>query len=76
MVAKHDPYFIPSDNVAFFRLLFNYDTLGAASVFIATLLSLSGYIEAGLAALVITSAQQFTRSIYWASRLYTELESK
>jgi hypothetical protein len=58
------------------RLLFNFDTLGASSIFLATLLSLSGYIEAGYAALVITSAQQFTMTVYWASRVYTQLESK
>ncbi|KAI0041568.1 hypothetical protein FA95DRAFT_1565261 [Auriscalpium vulgare] len=55
-------------------LLLNFDTLGAAAVFVTTLFALSGYVSAGLAGLCITSAMAFTSSIYWACRFWTGLE--
>jgi hypothetical protein len=55
-------------------LSLNFDALGALSVLVTTLFTLSGLVSAGLAALCITSAMAFTDSIYWACRSWTGLE--
>ena len=55
-------------------LLLNFDALGALAVLITTLFALSGYVDAGLAGVCITSAMSFTGSIYWTCRLWTSLE--
>jgi ABC-type multidrug transport system fused ATPase/permease subunit len=55
-------------------LLLRFDALGALSIFIITLFALSGYISAGWAGITITSAMQFTISVYWTCRLATQLE--
>lgn len=55
-------------------LLLNFDVLGALAVLITTLFALSGYVDAGLAGVCITSAMSFTGSIYWTCRLWTSLE--
>ncbi|KAI0070122.1 multidrug resistance-associated ABC transporter [Panus rudis PR-1116 ss-1] len=55
-------------------LLLNFDALGAFGVFITTLFALSGYVDAGLAGVCITSAMAFTDSVYWACRFWTALE--
>ena len=49
-------------------LLLNFDALGALAVLITTLFALSGFVDAGTAALYMTSAMTFTQSIYWACR--------
>lgn len=55
-------------------LLLRFDALGALSIFIITLFALSGYISGGWAGITITSAMQFTVSVYWTCRLATQLE--
>jgi ABC-type multidrug transport system fused ATPase/permease subunit len=55
-------------------LLLNFDCLGALTVLITTVFVLQGYVSAGLAAICITSAMQFTQSLYWACRFWTGLE--
>jgi len=55
-------------------LLLNFDALGASSVFITTLLVLSGWIPDWLAGVTITSAMNFTASVYWTCRMITSLE--
>ncbi|KAK7677231.1 hypothetical protein QCA50_019825 [Cerrena zonata] len=55
-------------------LLLNFDSLGALAVFTTTLFALSGYVNAGLAGVCITSAMAFTNSVYWACRFWTALE--
>jgi hypothetical protein len=55
-------------------LLLRFDALGAFSIFIITLFALSGYISGGWAGITITSAMQFTVSVYWTCRLATQLE--
>ncbi|TDL18519.1 multidrug resistance-associated ABC transporter [Rickenella mellea] len=55
-------------------LLVRFDFLGACVIFITTMFSLSGFIDAGLAGLCITTAMAFTLNIYWACRFWTELE--
>ncbi|KAF9533294.1 hypothetical protein CPB83DRAFT_880389 [Crepidotus variabilis] len=56
-------------------LLLNFDVLGAISVLITTLFSISMLTNnAGLAGLCITSAMAFTLSVYWACRHWTTLE--
>ena len=55
-------------------LLLHFDSLGALGVFIATALSVLGYVDAGLAGVCITSAVSFNASVYWMSRLWTKLE--
>lgn len=55
-------------------LLLRFDALGAFSIFIITLFALSGYISSGWAGITITSAMQFTLSVYWTCRLATQLE--
>jgi len=54
--------------------LARFDVLGGISVFIATLFVLSGFISAGMAALSIVSAMNFSMSVYWTCRGFTELE--
>ncbi|KAF8812935.1 multidrug resistance-associated ABC transporter [Phlegmacium glaucopus] len=56
-------------------LLLNFDALGALSVLVTTLFSISTLTDAaGLAGLCITSAMAFTNSVYWACRFWTALE--
>lgn len=55
-------------------LLLNFDFLGATAVLITTLLVLGGWIDDWLAGLTITSAMNFTTSVYWACRMITQLE--
>ncbi|KAF8626899.1 hypothetical protein AX15_004637 [Amanita polypyramis BW_CC] len=56
-------------------LLINFDVLGAFSVLITTLFSITTLVDdAGLAGLCITSAMAFTSSVYWACRFWTALE--
>lgn len=55
-------------------LLLQFDSLGAVGVWITTLFALSGYVDAGLAGVCITSAMSFTNSVYWACRFWTALE--
>jgi hypothetical protein len=54
--------------------IFQFDALGALSVYLVTLLALSGLVLPGTAALVITSAMTFTSSIYWTCRAWTQVE--
>ncbi|OJT05881.1 ATP-dependent bile acid permease [Trametes pubescens] len=55
-------------------LLLTFDTLGAATILATTLFALSGYVDAGLAGVCITSAMSFTTSVYWVCRYWTTLE--
>lgn len=55
-------------------LLLQFDSLGALAVLTTTLFALSGYVDAGLAGVCITSAMAFTMSVYWACRFWTALE--
>lgn len=55
-------------------LLLNFDALGALSVLTTTLLVLGGFIPDWLAGLTITSAMNFTTSVYWTCRMITSLE--
>lgn len=55
-------------------LLLQFDSLGAVAVLTTTLFALSGYVDAGLAGVCITSAMAFTNSVYWACRFWTALE--
>ncbi|KAI0705448.1 multidrug resistance-associated ABC transporter [Earliella scabrosa] len=55
-------------------LLLTFDTLGAAGILATTFFALSGYVDAGLAGVCITSAMSFTNSVYWACRFWTALE--
>ncbi|KAI0372366.1 multidrug resistance-associated ABC transporter [Pilatotrama ljubarskyi] len=55
-------------------LLLFFDTLGATGVLATTLFALSGYVDAGIAGVCITSAMSFTNSVYWACRFWTALE--
>ncbi|KAI0332219.1 multidrug resistance-associated ABC transporter [Cubamyces sp. BRFM 1775] len=55
-------------------LLLTFDTLGAAGILATTLFALSGYQDAGLAGVCITSAMSFTNSVYWTCRFWTALE--
>jgi hypothetical protein len=55
-------------------LLLRFDILGGLTVFITTLLALSGVVDAGLAGVCITSAMSFTMGVYWACRFWTALE--
>jgi hypothetical protein len=51
-----------------------FDSLGAVIIFITTLFVLSGFVDAGLAGICITSAMSFTRGVYWTCRFWTALE--
>ncbi|PVF92969.1 hypothetical protein CPB86DRAFT_743436 [Serendipita vermifera] len=55
-------------------LLLNFDALGALSILITTLLVLGGFIPDWLAGLTITSSMNFTSSVYWTCRMFTQLE--
>ncbi|RDX45811.1 multidrug resistance-associated ABC transporter [Lentinus brumalis] len=55
-------------------LLLTFDALGATAILATTLFALSGYVDAGLAGICITSAMSFTNSVYWACRFWTALE--
>ncbi|KAI0672246.1 multidrug resistance-associated ABC transporter [Trametes maxima] len=55
-------------------LLLLFDSLGATGILATTLFALSGYVDAGLAGVCITSAMSFTNSVYWACRFWTALE--
>ncbi|KAI0752843.1 multidrug resistance-associated ABC transporter [Daedaleopsis nitida] len=55
-------------------LLLTFDALGATGILATTLFALSGYVDAGLAGVCITSAMSFTNSVYWACRFWTALE--
>ncbi|KAI0657587.1 multidrug resistance-associated ABC transporter [Cubamyces menziesii] len=55
-------------------LLLNFDVLGASAILATTLFALSGYQDAGMAGVCITSAMSFTGGVYWACRFWTELE--
>ncbi|BEI93418.1 uncharacterized protein CcaverHIS019_0510460 [Cutaneotrichosporon cavernicola] len=55
-------------------LLLRFDCLGAAAVFITTLLALSPAVGAGFAAVAITSSQSFVMACYWLSRFWGEME--
>ncbi|KAI0357032.1 multidrug resistance-associated ABC transporter [Trametes cingulata] len=55
-------------------LLLTFDTLGATTILATTLVALSGYVDAGLAGVCITSAMSFTTSVYWTCRYWTSLE--
>ncbi|KAJ7099479.1 hypothetical protein B0H15DRAFT_1002427 [Mycena belliarum] len=56
-------------------LLLNFDFLGALAVFFTAMFSIHILVDnAGLAGLAITSALNFTASVYWACRFWTGLE--
>ena len=55
-------------------LLVTFDTLGATGILAATLFALSGYKDAGMAGVCITSAITFTESVYWTCRFWTDVE--
>ncbi|KAJ7479990.1 hypothetical protein B0H11DRAFT_2173507 [Mycena galericulata] len=56
-------------------LLLNFDFLGALAVFFTSMFSIHVLVDnAGLAGLAITSALNFTTSVYWACRFWTGLE--
>lgn len=55
-------------------LFLRFDALGGLSVLFATLLSLSGAISPGLAAIAITQSNSFSMSMYWLSRQWATLE--
>ncbi|KAJ6631472.1 multidrug resistance-associated ABC transporter [Mycena sp. CBHHK59/15] len=56
-------------------LLLNFDFLGSMAVFFTSMFSIHVLVDdAGLAGLAITSALNFTSSVYWACRFWTGLE--
>lgn len=55
-------------------LLLNFDALGALGVFITTLFSLSGLVDAGIAGVCITSAMAFSQTVLRACLDWTDLE--
>ncbi|KAJ7807829.1 hypothetical protein B0H14DRAFT_3152303 [Mycena olivaceomarginata] len=56
-------------------LLLNFDFLGSLAVFFTSMFSIHFLVnDAGLAGLAITSALNFTTSVYWACRFWTGLE--
>ncbi|KAJ7468712.1 hypothetical protein FB451DRAFT_1560403 [Mycena latifolia] len=56
-------------------LLVNFDFLGSISVLTTSLFAITFlHDDAGLAGLAITSALNFSDSVYWACRFWTELE--
>ncbi|KAJ7108139.1 multidrug resistance-associated ABC transporter [Mycena epipterygia] len=56
-------------------LLLNFDFLGSMAVFLTSIFSIHFLVNnAGLAGLAITSALNFTMSVYWACRFWTGLE--
>ena len=48
--------------------------VNAIMVLLTTLFTLSGYVSAGLAGILITSAQVFTENVYWVCRNWANLE--
>jgi len=50
------------------------DVLGSTSVYVTTLIALSGWIDVGMAGLTITLSMSFTSSVYWTCRFLTQLE--
>ncbi|KZO90715.1 hypothetical protein CALVIDRAFT_542481 [Calocera viscosa TUFC12733] len=55
-------------------LLVRFDSLGALSVFLTTIIALSGWIDVGMAGLTMTLSMTFTMSVYWTCRCVTQLE--
>ncbi|TDL21671.1 multidrug resistance-associated ABC transporter [Rickenella mellea] len=55
-------------------LLLNFDCIGGLAVFMTTLFALGGFVRAGVAGLVITSAMAFTSNVFWACTSWTQLE--
>ncbi|KLO18997.1 P-loop containing nucleoside triphosphate hydrolase protein [Schizopora paradoxa] len=55
-------------------LAIRFDFLGTLAIFVTTLFALSGLVDAGWAALCITSAMAFTFSMTAACRLWSQLE--
>ncbi|KZT57684.1 hypothetical protein CALCODRAFT_273206 [Calocera cornea HHB12733] len=55
-------------------LLVRFDSLGALSVFLTTIIALSGWIDVGMAGLTMTLSMTFTMSVYWTCRFVTQLE--
>ncbi|KDN42598.1 hypothetical protein K437DRAFT_158415 [Tilletiaria anomala UBC 951] len=55
-------------------LLLRLDCLGGLNVLFSTLLSLSGAISPGVAAIAITQSNSFSMSMYWLSRQWSTLE--
>ena len=55
-------------------VLLSFEALSATAILATMLLSLSEYVNAGLAGVCITSAMTFTNSVYWTCRTWTELE--
>lgn len=55
-------------------LLYRFDVLGAAAVFLTTILSLSGAVSSGSAGVAILSSQSLVMGVYWISRFWGSLE--
>ncbi|PIL36802.1 ATP-binding cassette transporter [Ganoderma sinense ZZ0214-1] len=55
-------------------LLLNLQMTSAIAILATTLFALSGYLDAGLAGICITSALSFTNSVYWVCRNWASLE--
>ncbi|EIW82695.1 multidrug resistance-associated ABC transporter [Coniophora puteana RWD-64-598 SS2] len=55
-------------------LLLYLDYLGSLAVLITTLFTLSGWVDAGIAGVCITSAMTFTDSVFSACRCWADLE--
>ncbi|KAM5535675.1 hypothetical protein V8D89_010662 [Ganoderma adspersum] len=55
-------------------LLLNFQMISAIAILATTLFALSGYVDAGLAGICITSALSFTNSVYWVCRDWATLE--
>ncbi len=55
-------------------LMLRYDLMGAFTVFGASVLALLGGIDAGLAGIAITQAQNFVLAMYWLCRCWTGFE--
>lgn len=55
-------------------LLLNFQMTSAIAILATTLFALSGYVDAGLAGICITSALSFTNSVYWVCRDWATLE--
>ncbi len=55
-------------------LMLRFDLMGAFTVFAASVLALAGGIEAGLAGIAITQAQNFVLAMYWLCRVWTGFE--
>ncbi len=55
-------------------LLLNFQATSAIAILATTLFALSGYVDAGLAGICLTSALSFTNSVYWVCRDWATLE--